>query len=91
MGCRYMSKPEEEGETVYSNFDHALDLTEEQVRTSGKYHQHAAWEFCGYIYYDEQTELFIEEVWRYNTLREQYEDKDLRALIDIVNDEWGRE
>ena len=43
-------------DTVYSNFDHLLDeeIAKQLESNSGKvYAQHAAWDFCGYIWHDD--------------------------------------
>ena len=77
------------GEIVYSNIDHEYTLSAENVKNSGSFHQHAAWDFCGYVYYDKLKGVFIEEVWVYNTLKEIHSDKDLESLITGVINDYG--
>lgn len=84
-------KPEMEGAIAYSNFDHTFNLSEEEIKDSACYHQHAAWNFCGYVWFDKEKNLFIEEVWRYKTIIKTYEDESLSDLIETVNEKWGYE
>jgi len=83
-------KPELSGEDVYTNFDHSFNLTEEQVKKSGKYHAHPAREFCGYVWFDTETRTFKEEIWRYKSIQETLEDDELEHLIERANGKWGR-
>lgn len=55
-------RPLKEGETVYSNFDHCYGMTEEQVKDSDMHHQHAAYNFCGYVWFDPEKQQFVEEI-----------------------------
>lgn len=82
-------RPEKEGKCVYSNFDHRLVLEEEELKESGSYHQHAAWEFCGYVWYEKETQTFKEEVWRYRLLVTTLENKNLENLIEEANSRYG--
>ena len=75
---------------VYSNFDHSFECDEEYVKShSNLFFQHSAWNFCGYIWYED--EKFHEEVWVHNIHRETIEDENLEDLIEHVNDEYGYE
>jgi hypothetical protein len=80
-------KPEEEGNTVYSNFNHDYEMTEEQVKNSGMYHQHAAWNFCGYAWFDIENQEFVEEVMIYrsvvNVLCGETLDEVIQEAIDL--------
>ncbi len=47
-----------------SNFDHSIDgELEGALRTSRVYAQHAAWDFCGYVWFADGQ--FHEDVWQY--------------------------
>lgn len=73
-----------------SNFDNAIDPEcEANLRTGKFYCQHAAWDFCGYVRWDEAEQTFVEEVWRYNAPVAVLKDPDLRDLMDKVNDRFG--
>lgn len=78
--------------SIYSNCDHTLeeDVVEEAKRTGEKY-QHAAWNFCGYVRFDIQRQVWVEEIWVNRCQVETLEDKDLRALISAVNERFGSE
>lgn len=82
--------PEREtADAIYSNFDHVID---EQVRDELKGNsalcaQHAAWDFCGYVWFD--GELWHEEVWRWKSPVDHRTNADLDALISGVNGDYG--
>lgn len=83
--------PEQTEEPVYSNIDHILD--EEVVKElkdfpNRRYAQHAAYCFCGYIWFDGR--IFFEEIWVYRNKVELLENKDIKELIKEANDEYGR-
>ncbi len=84
-----IKKPEEEGELVYSNVDHEFALTEEEIKQSNEHHQHAAWDFCGYVWYDAEEQLFIEEIWIYHNLEVTLYQKELKDLIELANATYG--
>lgn len=73
-----------------SNFDHTIDEGVEEALRSGKHYcQHAAWNFCGYVWHD-GTE-FVEEVWVYGAPVAEHRNTDLRELMRAVNAEHGSE
>lgn len=83
------NKPSVEGETVYSNMDHEYTLSEKEVKASKSYHQHAAWNFCGYVWYDNTRNVFVEEVWQYNNLTITLVAKSLADVIKQAIDDYG--
>jgi predicted ester cyclase len=77
---------------VYSNFDHCLNekVADELVEQNGKIvAQHAAWNFCGYIWYENGN--FHEQVWQYKKPVAEFKNKNIIDLIDEVNSEYGNE
>jgi hypothetical protein len=50
---------------------------------------HTAWNFCGYVWWDPDWELFIEEIWTYKVPRERFAEESLYELVKIVNDKYG--
>jgi len=84
-------KPEERGNTVYSNLNRHQDLSDEEVKESGLTHQHAAYDFCGYVWYDKKEGVFREEVWRYHSLADTKSATTIKELVEMVNDEYGYE
>jgi hypothetical protein len=78
-------------ESVYSNSDHELDNSVvELLKTDPELHaQHAAWDFCGYIWWDPEGERWIEEVWVYQVRQKSFSNVDIEDMIREVNDEFG--
>ena len=71
-----------------SNFDHSIDgELEGALRTSRVYAQHAAWDFCGYVWFADGQ--FHEDVWQYNAYTETFTADSLPELMQAVNAEWG--
>lgn len=83
-------KPEEEGDTVYSNLDHSYEMTEEQIKNSRMYHQHAAWDFCGYVWFDTEEQRFIEEIMIYKSVVNTLYGKTLESVIQEAIMLYGR-
>lgn len=86
-----ITRPFEEGRTTYSNIDHEFEMTEEEVKNSCKYHQHAAYNFCGYVWWDNEREVFIEQVWQYKTMVDEMVCSSLELLIEKINEYYGDE
>jgi hypothetical protein len=84
-------KPVEEGRIAYSNFDHKFRVDEVHVRTSGKYHQHSAWNFQGHIWYDASAHCFYEEIWQNNVKTDTLSGITLASLIKKVIKKYDRE
>ncbi len=73
-----------------SNFDHVIDEgLEEQLRAGEHCAQHSAWDFCGYVWFEDGQ--FYEEVWRFHQHVATLSADDLRELMEAVNDEYGPE
>jgi len=51
--------------------------------------QHSAWNFCGYVWWDPDWELFIEEVWVYKAPQERFAAETLSDLQEEVNYKYG--
>ncbi len=84
-----MSIPEKRIELEMSNFDNVIDSgLEEALQEEFCYAQHSACNFCGYVWWDD---VFIEEVWVYNSPVETIVANNLRELMDKVNDKYGWE
>ena len=83
-------RPDEEINLGISNFDNSIDDGLEEVLRGRKvYAQHSAWNFCGYVWYDESA--FYEEVWIYGKPREILIAESLSDLLKLVNDKYGWE
>lgn len=78
-----------EGDIIYSNFTHEFKMNEEDMKISGKFHQHAAWNFCGYIWWDNDTNTFHEEIWVYNFMKDRLSSLSLKSLIEEANRLYG--
>ena len=78
--------------TLYSNLTKAL-LFEEKVlkRRPFKKYMHAAWDFCGYIWYDDTLGTFVEEVWQLHQKKKTLMNFSLEDLIRETNDKFGDE
>jgi hypothetical protein len=82
----------EELDCIYANFDHKLNQNvadQLKVQPGKTYAQHAAWGFCGYVWY--QDGQWYEEIWIHNTRKTTRSNEDLRELIEEVNDHYGNE
>jgi hypothetical protein len=54
--------------TLWSNIEGILDLeVEERLKKGDCVAQHAAWNYCGWVWYDPDTETWYEEIWRYQS------------------------
>jgi len=86
-----MTKPTRQTDnSVYSNFDHELDkdVVDELKAAPGEvYAQHAAWQFCGYVWFDGKD--WHEDVWVHGSLAETRSEEKLEDLIDSVNRSYG--
>ena len=76
-------------DVIYSNFDHELNdgVKKELEKCSTIYSQHAAWDFCGYVWL--KNKLWREEVWIYGAPVETMSNESLEYLISNVNDKYG--
>jgi len=81
----------ETDDSVYSNFDHALDATVvEQLRADQTlYAQHAAYNFCGYVWFD--GEQWHEDVMRYHEVVEHLVEPTVEDVIYLANEKYGSE
>lgn len=78
----------EECEEGMSNFDHTIDERfEEKLRTGKFFGRHAAWEFNGLVWFE--NEQFHEQVWRYRRPQEIISADNLLDLMREVNDKYG--
>jgi hypothetical protein len=82
-------KPEEEGNVVYSNFNHDYEMTEEQIKNSGMYHAHPAWDFCGYVWFDIEKQKFVEEIMIYRNVVNVLCGETLDGVIQEAVDLYG--
>jgi len=81
---------EETKESIYSNFDHELDnkvVKLVETHPNKLYAQHAAWNFCGYVWFNGQQ--WKEEVWQWNSPVEILVADTIKNLIDSVNAQYG--
>jgi hypothetical protein len=77
---------------VYSNCDHQINIHIAEALQSNPnrtYAQHAALNFCGYVWFADGK--WHEEVWVYGSEDRTFRHVTLRALIDEVNEVYGRD
>lgn len=75
-------------DTVYSNlFNEYNEDVIAQVTTGLAYAQHAAWDFCGYVWFSDG--VWCESVWVHRKHVATYMAGELRELIWFVNDTHG--
>ena len=88
---KQVTRPSEQTEEpLYSNIDHELDvevLKELKDFPNRRYAQHAARDFCGYIWFDGIT--FREEIWVYRNKVDLLENTDIGSLIEEANNDYG--
>ncbi len=71
-----------------SNSDHSIDDgLDAALRKEKDYAQHAAWDFCGYVWFE--GGLFHEEVWQYHVHVDTLSADTLEELMNVVNDKYG--
>ena len=75
---------------VMTNFDHSIDYKVAELLKDGKhYAQYSAWNFCGWVYFNIQKQLFIYEVWRYHLCEEIFEYSTLELIMENVCRGYG--
>lgn len=67
------------------------DGTEEALRSGKTYAQHAAWDYCGYVWWDAEDKKFHEEIWRYGTHVATLSDDTLQGVVDQACAKYGSE
>jgi hypothetical protein len=73
-----------------SNFYHSVDEGfEEALRAGGVFGRHAGWNFNGVVWFDADSQAFVEEVRVYCEVRGQFSAPTLRELMDEVNGKFG--
>jgi hypothetical protein len=72
-----------------SNFDHTIDEGLAEALRNGKRGEHAAWNFHGTLWYDQQSEEFCELVRRYRVPVTVVRARSLEELMSAVNSEYG--
>lgn len=85
--------PDETDESVYSNFDHRLeaDVAAELERRPGEVcAQHAAWNFCGYIWRMPDGR-WIDQVWHHGSPVRDIIGDTLREVIEDASDSYGHD
>ena len=77
--------------TVYSNLDHILDEgIEAQLAESQNFcAQHAAWNFCGCIYYAESE--WYNEVWVNGVIKGVFPGPTLMSVVTQANEVYGND
>ena len=87
-----MAEMEDYDNSAYSNIDHCLEaqVVDALKKDPNKiYAQHAAWNFCGYIWFD--GKLWHDQVWVHGNPSHEFEHEDIMELISDVNYEYGHE
>lgn len=77
---------------IYSNFDQSFEFSEpekELKKNPNQKYQHSAWDFCGYISFNSDKDIFVEEIWRYNCHVDTLSDISLKNLIETANLKYG--
>ena len=88
-----LTRPQVETETVYSNFDHRLDV---DVARHLENHpgevsaQHAAWNFCGYVW-REPDGRWVDQVWQYHAPVEDITGDAIESVIEQAIERFGAE
>jgi len=82
-------KPEWEHVDIYSNINHSFDRDPETLKDEEVIGTHHAWDFCAYLWFDRESQEFIEEVWQHNYPMDVLRNPDAHELVDDVNDKYG--
>ena len=74
-----------------SNLNHSINPKMEQWLRDhpGEECQHSAWNFCGFVSYDAETQLFEERVMVHGVQQEVETCDTLKGLMKQVNDIYG--
>ena len=74
-----------------TNFDHSIDPDMDQWLRDhpGEECQHSAWNFCGSVSYNEETQLFEERVMVHGVQQATKTCDTLKGLMQQVNDIYG--
>lgn len=76
--------------TVMTNFDHSIDEDlAKKLKRRKWYSQYAAWDFCGYVWWDRKTKDWNCEVWSYHVHRETVSANSLQEIMDKVSEDYG--
>ncbi len=76
--------------SVFSNFDHTIHSESLKLVEAGTHQgQHAAWDFCGWVWYDVDKKKWFEEIWRHAAHVETLEGDTFREVIDEAIDRFG--
>lgn len=79
-----------ETKTVMSNIDHSIDKKVEKEIVDGKYYgQYASWNFCGYVWH--QEEKFYCEIWVYGSHVETIQADTLEEIMSEACSKYGSE
>lgn len=75
---------------VYSNFDHELkpDIVKQLEADPNSYAQHAAWDFCGYVWRGADG-IWRDEVWQYREPVEVLYSNTIEGAIAFANKKYG--
>lgn len=75
-----------------SNCDNSIDDgLESRLKEGKEVAQHSAWNFCGFVWFDKETDSFLEEVWVYREPKEIFAATTLPELMELVNKNYGYE
>jgi hypothetical protein len=78
--------------TGMSNFDHSIDDGfEDDLRGGQVVGEYAGWEFNAQVWFDQDSEEFVCEVWRYGAAVEVVRASSLQEIMSQVSDRWGWE
>ena len=81
---------EELPETVMSNCDHSIEHdVAEKLKTGKYYSQYAGWNFCGYVWWNENK--WSCEVWTYHSHVDTIHGETLEEIMEKVSQEYGYE
>jgi hypothetical protein len=74
-----------------SNFDHRVeDGAEALLRANPDgFGQYSGWDFCGSVWHDPLTDVFLCEVWTYGAPWEVLGARTLDEIMSLVSDKYG--
>lgn len=77
-------------ECVMSNCDHSIDADiAARLQAEEAYAQYAAWDFCGYVWWDRTEQRWYCEIWRYNSYRETVGGATLADIMAEASEAYG--
>ena len=73
-----------------TNFDYSIDKGLVEALQSKKCYAHyAGWNFCGYVYWNEEEKKYICEIWQYHEWTDTVKADGLEEIMEEISATYG--